>query len=233
MKKYLFCFLFLLTLRAFSQNTEAGIQVGVGFFAMKEFKAINEKAQKELPFETKITDNFPANIVFKGYYHHTYQNNFGIGFRISYSSTGSLISREDYSGSYYFKNQVHFFSPGLMLDYCVYSLPRFRIVLYNEIGWEFCYGKLHENLTVLGYTQDQSYEYRSINVFIEPGFKVLYPFNNSISFGLYAGYLIDSNSDIKSRESSFSFKELYSVSHGNNSCNWSGLRFGVSIAYKL
>ncbi|MFA5971610.1 MAG: hypothetical protein WC780_04590 [Lentimicrobiaceae bacterium] len=231
MKKYLFCLFLSLALNSFSQKSDGGIEVGAGFFQMKEFKVINEEVLKDLPFEAKITDNFPANIVYKGYFHHTYQNNFGIGFKISFSSTGSLISREDYSGSYYFKNQAHYYSPGFIFDYCIYSFPRLNIVLYNEIGWEFNVGKFHENLTVNGQTQEDELEYRSVNIFTEPGCKVVYSYSSSINVGLYAGYLIDTHREIKPLETSFKTKELYDIRYGKNSFNWTGLRFGISISY--
>lgn len=234
MKKIIFLLLFvLLVLNSFSQKSEFGIQVGIGTFKMKEFKAINEKVQKSLPFESKITDNFPVNIVYKGYYHHTYKNNFGLGFKISFSSTGSIVSREDYSGSYYFKNQVHYYSPGFIFDYCIYSFPRVKMILYNEIGYEFSNLKMHENLTVAGQVQDDEHEFRSINIFTEPGCKVLYQYKNKINFGVYAGYLFDTNRPIKPSESAFEFKELYEMNHAENSLNWSGFRLGVSLAFTI
>lgn len=231
MKKYLICIFLALALNSFSQKTDGGIQVGVGFFNMEEFKAINEAALKYLPFEAKITDNFPPNIVYKGYYHHLYKNNFGYGVKISFSSTGSLISREDYSGSYYFKNQVHYFSPGLIFDYCIYTFPKLKILLYNEIGYEFSYGKIHENLTVSGQTQENEYEYRSVNIFTEPGCRLMYSYSKLINVGLYVGYLFDTHSAIKPIETAISPKEFYDVSSGESSVNWSGIRFGVSISY--
>jgi len=231
MKKYFFYLLLALTLNSFAQKTDGGIQAGVGFFKMTEFKLLNQSVLSSLPFEAKITNNFPANIVYKGYVHHLYKNNFGIGIKFSFSSTGSLISREDYSGSYYFKNQVHYYSPGFMFDYCIYTSQKFKILLYNEIGYEFSYGKLYENLTVNGITQEDGYEYRSVNIFTEPGCRLVYPYGKSINFGLYAGYLIDTHSSIKPSETEYSLEEFYNVSSKKNSVNWTGFRFGVSISF--
>jgi hypothetical protein len=104
-------------------------------------------------------------------------------------------------------------------------------LLYNEIGYEFSNGKIHENLTLGGQTQENEYEYRSVNIFTEPGCRIIYSFSKLINVGLYAGYLFDTHSSIKSSETAISRKEFYDVSNGESSVNWTGIRFGVSISY--
>ena len=234
MKTIVFFILFIqLVINSFSQVTDFGMQVGAGNFNMTEFKEINEIVKNSLPFESKITANFPMNIIYKIYLHHTYKNNFGVGLKYSFSSTGSMISREDYSGSYYFKNQVRFQSLGLVFDYCIISTSRVNVIMYNELGWEFSKSKMHESLTLSGQTQDDIKEFRSVNIFTEPGLKIVYPFKSIVNFGFYAGYLIDTHSQIKESNSIFKLKELYDLSYGKNSLNWSGFRLGILVAVKI
>lgn len=222
-----------LNLPSFSQYSDFGVQIGLGSFIMAEFKSLNEMVQSSLPFETKVTNNFPMNIVYKIYSHVTYNNNIGLGLKYSFSSSGSIISREDYSGSYYFKNQVNFQSPGIIIDYSFITSSKVKIIVYNELGWEFSRSKMHENLTLNPLVQEDINKYRSVNIFTEPGFRVVYPYNDKINLGFFAACLIDSNSQIKESTTTFKVEELYDFSHGDYSLNWSGLRLGLSVSFTI
>jgi hypothetical protein len=232
-KVYLFAAFFVLTLHSFTQESSIGIQFGSGSFAMYDFKNLNNSVQHDLPFKSKITDNFPMFMVFKVYYLYSISGTFGIGLKCSFSSTGSLISREDYSGTYYFKNQVNFASPGLIFDYCISTTGKIRILLYDEIGWEFSDSKMHENLTTSGNNYDFVNEYRSINKYFEPGFKIVYPYKDKFYFGIYTGYLIDLKGELKDGGSSYELKEFYDISKVPFSFNWTGIRFGVMCSIKI
>lgn len=224
----------LIFIQSFSQHSEIGIQAGLGSFEMTGFKNFNELVQKDLPFETKITADFPMHFVYKFFLHQTFKNNWGIGFRFSFSSTGSMVSREDYSGSYYFKNQVRNLSPGFIFDYTVHLTGKINMIIYNELGWEFSHSKMHENLSLSTFTPvDEVLEFRSVNLFTEPGIKVIYKFKDWFYGGLYLGYLWDTHSPVKSTDTAFQLRELYTFEHSKNAMNWTGIRFGITVSYRF
>lgn len=234
MKTVYFFLLFLLLSTKSNSQESFGFQVGIGTFNMSDFKEINENIQKfNLPFEAKITNNFPMNMVYKVFYHHSFNHNFGIGIKYSFSSTGSIISREDYSGSYYFKNQVYYTSPGFVFDYCIFSFPKYKILIYDELGWQFSQIKMHENFTFSDQIFEDINKYRSTNIFNELGVKAIYPYNEIINIGCYIGYLLDSNGGIKEANSLFELKELIVLNSGSTYSNWAGLRLGLSFSMNI
>ena len=234
MKIVFTCLLWLIfSFNSISQETTLGIDVGAGQFNMADFKNINQTVVKGLYFDARITDNFPMNIVYKPFIHKTFKNKWGFGIKYSLSSSGSLISREDYSGSYFFKNQTRYSSPGFTIDYCLGSIHKFRFIVYNDFGWEFSNSKMHESLIVSSLFKDEMHNYRSTNIYTEPGFRIEYPYKDFFRFGFYTGYLIDKQGEIKEATSVFNLKELYDLSKHGNSMNWSGIRFGVSFSFKF
>jgi hypothetical protein len=219
------------SLSMFSQESSIGIQAGPGWFNMNDFQDFNEVVRSGLPFETKVSNDFPANIVYKAYFQYRYPNRLGLGLKATFSSTGSLVSRADYSGKYMFKNQVHYFSPGIVGDYSFEVSHGISIQPSVELGWEYSNILMQESLTLTDFEDESKQRYTSINLFVEPGLKVLYPLGQRFRVGVYSGYTINATSLLHVPGNPVEFKDYFHLRHNNNSISWTGLRLGVCISY--
>ena len=115
---------------------------------MAQLKSINGEILRNLQFKAKVTDNFPPFWYYKAFMIFPVSKTVGLGFKFSFYSTASRISRADYSGEYRFDNKLYCLAPGILFDIKLYSKSKFKIILYDETGMEFSKITLNEKIQI-------------------------------------------------------------------------------------
>jgi len=211
----------------FSQELNVVLEPGLGSFRMKDLKEINSMTLASLPFDAEIADNFPTYWTYKSSLLFAFRRFVTLGITGCYQSTGSRVSRADYSGEYAFDTRIRSFSPGIIIEFN-YNIDKYRLSFSNEVGMEYSRLGLREYLMVGTESHENEYAFTAKNIYYEPAFKVSYP----VSFfrvGLIAGYLID----VKREPLSGPNGNLI-LSNGKTArSDWSGIRFGVLFSYNI
>lgn len=230
MKKKITIIILLSTIltSTYSQDSNIGLQVGIGSYNMSQLKSINGEILRSLQFDAKVTDNFPPFWYYKVYMIFPVSKTVGLGFKFSFHSTASRISRADYSGEYKFDNKLYCLAPGILLDIKLYSKSKFKVILYNETGIEFSHISLNEKFSVYTETNEKNENYKSQNVFTELGLKYAYDFKQC-SIGLNSGFLFDIKNGII-----YNSPKIIDFGSGEGTrLNWIGFRIGFFVSYNL
>lgn len=221
------------TILASGQDILTGVQATFATFNMSGLKDMNTEVLRSLPFDAKTTVSFPANFGFKAYMGQYAGTKVFIALKYSMNSTGSLISRSDYSGSYGFKMRTHYHSPGVLVHIKMFSFSRYRIWFCTETGYNFSSLELRETMKTAGNSNEEITDYRSTNFYFEPGLKTNYPLNSFFSVEAYAGYTFDVMGGLKLKDD-FDIKELIDIGHhAGYTINWSGIRIGLGITVRI
>lgn len=232
MKIRLFVFLIISSfpVALFSQELNIGFESGTGSYSMNDLKELNNVYRGSLPFDARITENFPNYWYYRPSISYSFKKNVTLGAAWSFHSTGSRISLADYSGEYSFDMIINSSSPALFLDF-FYPVSGFRFVFGNELGMDYSNLTVNENLKIGSYTNGSSNKFKSQSFYYEPDLKILY----SVLFmkiGLSAGYHLDlQNGDIASANNKKAF--LMSSSGEKARSNWSGFRIGASLTFNM
>ncbi len=224
--------LFLLSISplGFSQELHLSFETGLGSYKMRDFKTLNDMDLRSLPFEAKITEDFPMFWYYKPSFLVAISKVFSTGIVWTYQSAGSRISREDYSGEYLFDTRIKASSPGLVLQ-MNYQVNKLEFSFFNEAGVEFSKIEMKEYLNVNAEIYNEVYNFKSLNFYEKPGLKISYPISD-FTLGLICAYSIDfirRPISLKgSGDISLSFPDDRQVT-----ADWTGLRTGIFITYKL
>jgi hypothetical protein len=214
----------------FSQEFNVVLETGLGSYRMSDLKEINKTVLKGLPFDAKITNNFPIYWNYKSCLLYSFRKLVTVGITGSYQSTGSRVSRADYSGEYFFDTKIRSFSPGAIIEF-YHPVDKFRISFSNEVGIEYSKLGLKEVIRVNTESQKNEFTFTSENYYYEPAVKLSYP----VSFfrlGLVAGYLFDLKREDLSGSDSNNYNLI--LSDGNPAkSDWSGIRLGASLSFNL
>jgi hypothetical protein len=216
--------------RLSSQELFLDFESGPGKYRMDDLKEINERVQGSLPFEVKYISNFPVFIYYKPSLILSINKFVNFGITWSFHSTGSRISRKDYSGEYRFDTRIKTSSPGLLLMF-YYPVGRSRICLNNEIGINYTVLNIEEYIKVYEESESDKSMFYGRNHYIFPSLRFLYP----VSFfriGVSAGYLVDFRKGYLQYSDN---KEIILETNlgGTAYANWSGFRAGISISIDL
>jgi hypothetical protein len=154
------------------------------------------------------------------------------GLTFSFQSTGSRISRADYSGEYSFDSRIRALSPGVMAE-LYFPVNAFMISIRNEAGIEFTKLRLNEYLRINTESNNDKYSFTSQNWYDEPTINLSYPVS-FFRFGVVAGWLFDIKKEIlKGSDSNTSSKNII-ISGGNPAtADWTGMRLGISLSINL
>jgi hypothetical protein len=214
----------------FSQEFNVVLETGFGSYKMSDLKEANKMVIESLPFDAKITDNFPMYWNYKSCLLYSFTKLVTVGITGSYQSSGSRVSRADYSGEYFFDTKIRSFSPGVIVEF-YYPVDKFRISFSNEVGIEYTKLGLKEVIRVNTESQKNVYTFTSENYYYEPAVKVSYP----VSFfrlGLAAGYRFDfKREDLSGSDSNYGNIILPDEKPAKS--DWSGIRLGVSLSFNF
>jgi hypothetical protein len=104
-----------------SQELAIGFQYGFEGNSMFELHNLNSGIITTIPFDTKVVSDFPGYWYYQPALKLAFKK-FGIGINYSYNSTGSRISGKDYSGEFRFDLRLNKKSPGVFIEYYLYSV---------------------------------------------------------------------------------------------------------------
>lgn len=231
MKKiYLLIIFLILAISIYSQGIEVAFQTGLSNFKMSDLKELNQRVY--LPFDTELVSDFPAYYYYQPSAYLTFKK-INVGISYSFHSTGSRISRKDYSGEYFFDTKVKSDSYSLNIEYNTTQKENLNFFIYSE------FGKISSLLTIKEYFDlydenyiDNKFIYKSKNYYFEPGFKIIYPIRE-VKFALNLGYLIQfGKNSFRLIEDS---RVDLSIPYINKSVKpgWSGIRIGISVHFQL
>lgn len=215
---------------SFCQDLTVGFEMGKGAYNMSDLKKINDLVLENLPFEAKITENYPNYWFLKPtVLLNSADKRFALGVTCSFQSTGSRISSHDYSGEYLFDSKVSSFSPGLIGELNI-PLSKQRLSIVNELGFMFSKYSNSEYILVGDESLTTIYSYKSTNLYYQPSLRFSTPIS-ICHLGIYLGYLFDlKKGDLLGEDSS---PQIY-VSNGKiATVAWEGFRVGVSVSIDL
>jgi len=205
-----------------SQKLNIGAELGYHWYNMNELKDLNDYTLSQLPFEAKITENFPPYFNYSGFLMFNYNNAFNIGFRYTFNSTGSRISRSDYSGEYLFDTKVKCHAPSIIITMDINKFGKFSASFMSDFGITFSSLDFTEEFNL--YQVDSvsnNYSTTAKSFFWEPSFLLAYPIS-FIDIGFRVGYQIDF----------VNFNPKFLNTYGIKP-NWSGLNFAVSVSHSF
>ena len=205
-----------------SQNSSIGAELGFHWYNMNELKDLNEYTLTQLPFEAKITENFPPYFTYGAYLVFNYNSDINIGFRYTFNSTGSRISRSDYSGEYLFDSKVKCHSPSIIVNMDIIKFGKFSANFMSDLGITFSTLDFTEEFNL--YQVDSvstNYSTTAKSFFWEPSLLLSYPIS-FIDINFRIGYQIDF----------VNFNPKFLKSYGIKP-NWSGVNLAVSISHRL
>lgn len=211
----------------FSQELNLVLEMGLGTYRMKDLKEFNTINLSSLPFDAGITDNFPGYWNNKLLMQYSMKKFLTLGIACSYQSTGSRISRVDYSGEYFLDTRISAFSPGIMAEFYI-PLKKFRLSFGNEAGIEFSNLRLNEYLKINSESKENEYSFTSHNWYYEPTVRLSYPVL-FFRLGIVTGYLLDFKKGIflSSDLNNYNIK----LTDGRTiTADWSGARLGISLS---
>jgi len=172
-----------------SQELSVGFQYGLEGNTMSDMQDFNTSIISTVPFDTKVVSDFPGYWYYQPSLKIAYKR-FGFGLNYSYNSTGSRISGKDYSGEFRFDLRLNKKSPGVFIEYYIFTVGGFRLCGEGEGGFMFSSLHLEQNLIVNGTTQlNDTYDFKAKNYFFQPGLKAIYRLN-SFEFEINAAYLV-------------------------------------------
>jgi hypothetical protein len=214
----------------FAQNITIDLQSGIGNYRMSSMEKFNTSIT--LPFATKVVSNFPSRSYIKPSLYFSF-NNHAVGATYSFQSTGSRISRVDYSGNYNIDMIVNAHSIGLLYKGRLAKQKWVDINLKSEIGVVLSDLTIKENLSISSQQLINSNEkFNSFNYYIQPGLNVSRSIKRFV-IGLDIAYYLQVGSIGFHHAESRHTKLVNPDSDEEVYPNWSGFRLGISVGARL
>lgn len=212
-----------------AQAWKIEFETGIGTYRMEKLKKFN--AAFPLPFDAKLVSDFPAYINYQSSIHRLL-NGSSLGLSVAFQSTGSKISRKDYSGEYYFSTTLY--APSLCINYTK------RIISYNNLNFNFNFeaGVIYSFLELKEFLQindtniaDNLTELVALNYIFKPGINFSYQLSE-ISLGLNFGYAMQTGNGAFHLYGKKKYTMAQPDSQDLVSPDWTGIRLGLFIGYK-
>lgn len=235
MKKGYLLFLVLLftTQGLWSQKLQLSLQSGLGNYSMTGLKQINRLTQNNLPFETKLTDNFPTFFYYQPMVLIRFKN-ISTGLTYSYQSTGSRVTAQDYSGNYRLDMLVKSQTPGLFGDVHFSISDRLEFAFYSEFDVAFSRLEIKENFIIFEEEiKNTSDKFNAMHFLIEPGANIAYSICNKMNVGLYFGYSFQLGKQTFHDPTNKSLLLIEKEYNTPVKPEWNGFRAGLSVSYLL
>lgn len=241
MKSFILLIFFtLITLPSLSANDfKFYVSPGLGFYDMSQLKDYNSFIRATLPFETKQMSNFPPFWNFTAGVHlFSEQMKYGYGINYSFESTGSRISRKDYSGEYSGNFTANSNSYGIDILFNQKEIWKFNSYIRVQVGIKNSDLNIKEYMLVGEVDTLTTLVAEASSFFFEPGIMLIYP----ISFfevGIKIGYQLDFEGDYEIK--SINGQETnsnYQIAQPNNpsepiNTQWSGFRCNFTASVNL
>lgn len=225
-KKIIFAILFSISLLTVNgQLIEIRPEVGIGTYSMSDLKGLLTQFVLQSQLGIKTTDNFPAYVFYGLDVIQTVSSNFGMGITMGFYSTGGRNNYTDYSGSYSEDIKVNSRNLGLLASFNDSIGKNSFFNLEVASGIKFSSVTIKNELKLTEYLEDNSYDFRSEGWWIKPQIRIGRNFIGKFSCSVFAGYEFNLKSKVISKENSQNYLTA--------KIDWSGIRTGISICYKL
>jgi hypothetical protein len=213
-----------------SQELNINLESGLGSYKMGDLKELNDMVLESLPFDSKITENFPNYFYYKPSLNLSLNKIISFGIVLSYQSTGSRISRADYSGEYFYDTKIRALSPGILIEF-YRPIDKFRVSFSSEFGINYSKLYLKEYLRVYSETDDNDASFVSHNFYYEPAFKISYSVG-ILRVGMTAGYLVDFSKG-KFADTERKVDILTLTDNSQPTADWQGMRLGIAVSTNI
>lgn len=225
-KRLFFIVLFFAGLQTvFSQQIEFRPQIGIGTYAMSDLKGLLKESVTTSQIGLKTTENFPAYAFYSLDVIYSISPKFGLGVTSGFYSTGGRNHIADYSGSYREDIKVNAINVGLLASFKDTLTSCFFYGIELGSGIKFSNMSVESDLNVNDYNEQTSYDLRSRGWWIEPQLRFGRTFFSKITSSLFGGYEFNLKSSLKLKENS--------QNSSTAKIDWSGIRLGISLSYKL
>jgi hypothetical protein len=232
-KSRLFLIVMLFPTFLWSQGLKIGIQSGLEYSSMIELHDLNLLFKSAVPFDTKLVADFPPYWYYQPMIKIAFKK-IGVGLEYSYYSTGSRISGKDYSGEYRLDMRINKKSPGIFIEYYLFSKQNVGFWLYSGGGMLFTSLCIEENLVVNNINNiNDSYNFKSKNYYLQPEFIIaVYPWN-SFEFEFNVAYLVQVGKGTFYNEKDKNQVLANMVTGNPIKPGWNGLKIGMTVNYTL
>jgi len=213
-----------------AQELNLRLESGMGSVKMKDLKEINDLNLKALPFDAKLTSDFPMYWYYKPSLEFSFKKILTIGIEWAYLTSGSRISLMDYSGEYSFDTKIMSSSPAILVELWQ-NVSDFKIAFGNEFGYAYTNVGYIEILRIGTDTQKSEDSFKSESWFYEPSIRISYPISR-FNAGIVVGYLLDSkDGNLYGAKNKNIVLQLPNSSYVRS--DWSGIRLGLTLSYNL
>lgn len=212
----------------FSQ-AHVSFSTGLAGFNMQEMKKHQSELQAQFPTDVKIMESFPAFLFYELSVTGKVRDRWRIGGAIGFTSTGGRMHYRDYSGEI----ECNQFTTAWMIAIQSELLlnPKGKLPLYftGKIGAVFGRYDLDLFSEVNNVPNSESLEFRSCNIFIEPGLMMSKCIVGILSAHLTAGYNVNM---YKGSQKLTDNTDLFLQDNSGNEVrlDWSGFRLGVGLS---
>ncbi len=138
MRKIILTFCIILSVKLSAQfdpdKIKFGIESGFSFYDQEDLKLINQNFKKQLPFETKIIDDFKPLLYFGGYSQYELFDRFALGPVYEYHYTGSRLGARDYSGTFSFDQYIKSHQIGMKFSYSLINETKKAFIAEMNTG---------------------------------------------------------------------------------------------------
>jgi hypothetical protein len=141
-------------------------------------------------------------------------------------STGARASYSDYSGSLTTEQWIHSNNVGLVADFCIWSANRISLSAQMRAYYGFTKYRLNQQLELgTGWVPTPwNVESNSTSILLNPDVTASYNVWDNLYLNVHAGYAIDFKGMVDLLEMPGQTQTQF---------DWSGVRLGVSAAYKF
>lgn len=204
------------------------LDFGIGSYAMKDLKELNDNISSELVFKTQTVQNFPIH--YRGGLKVLFNiNSMAIGPTFSYQSTGSRVSAKDYSAEYKFDQVVSGFMPGLGFTTGLHQTSLGLLNLNMNLSAIRSTLKMSEQMNFTdGGEQSDNLKLNAWGVGLEPGLSYFFLIKSKIGIGVSLSGMVQLYSQAFYKNDKNN-QLINPVTNEGVKPNWSGVRLGLVI----
>ena len=219
----------VITTMSNAQEINLSYGAGIGTYSMKSLKELNSYSLTVLPFNAKMTDNFPPTL-FQEFSLGLSYNRIGVGVSFDFNTTGSRASYKDYSGEYTDDIVLTGNIPSLYFIYLIKKGQRFDIGIQTKAGMIFTDS---DSKTTLKIGEDSAVNKMNVSaksLCLYPRINLIYKPIKLANISLNAGYLYDLGGVMKVDGKT----KLYNPETNKEiKSGWGGFRADVTLTLNL
>lgn len=225
-------FLFLLLLVPCLSYSQISVSASVAraFYNMEQLRGQQSYFHNNIPFDAKITDEYPAYYNFKGRVAYDLNDAHRVGIFAETMSTAARITYSDYSGSYYLDQTVTGVMAGALYQHHKALHKNIALTMGAYLGTLFTTHTIEDRVKLYDQTQTETLTLTSRGIGFEPSLGISY----SLKFLFvesHVGYLINFNESLHLQNNRYA---IYQDSNNKEiKANWSGLRIGLTAGVKF